>query len=567
MPLENETRKRVKLASKMDPERPKASLESLPDELVLKIVQMASVSEKSQEYCFWTRSSTKSTLCPGCQRGTCAYDHDFLANVVGEISTKFNRIVRDPSLWKDDKTMMPYIRHGSASISSLPDNLILKIVKIAACYYYSETIYMDHLKQYPFVIEYDHDFIASTVASISKRFARIASHSDLWKGNVIINDFEEIERNVFPNDATESFCFQEFFPSVREDDIELVLDKCTNLKTLAFYQVGLKAWPDLALTWNPLQELFLASCKIDALMFKNVNLSVNMPNLKVFILCLNMQQIEEAYFSSNDSMTYVEDGETCRTYGSEGYGTYKMPSILLPDISECKKLQILKIANGYFSFPLNVEGKYPLPNNLEKLILDDIQINDWQLGDRNPMQSLTSMCPNLKMLAYKTKDHDWHSSTPSWPLLEELYLDYQARASKEEDPFYKVELHRCLPNLKILYLTNGYRRSVLPDMRGCEKLEHVHISMGSFVTIDPRVEMPFPKTLKKLTVLTNWSSCFEYENDQVDSDSEPEFVKIFKIDVPKIIEFVKKQMPECEVDQTMDFWQIRYSQNDTQKST
>ena len=171
------------------------------------------------------------------------------------------------------------------------------------------------------------------------------------------------------------------------------------------------------------------------------------------------------------------------------------------------------------------------------------------------MHSLTSMCPNLKMLAYKAKDQYWHSSTPAWPLLEELYLDYQFRDYKyKEDPFYKVELHRYLPNLKILFLTNnGFGRSVLPDMRGCDKLEHVHLNKGFFVNMDPRVKMPFinnpwpfPKTLKKLTGLTRLTGfwCFMYEDDQVDSGSKPEYVRIYG---PKIMELVKKQMPECEV--------------------
>ena len=138
-------------------------------------------------------------------------------------------------------------------------------------------------------------------------------------------------------------------------------------------------------------------------------------------------------------------------------------SILLPDISECNKLQILKISNGYFRFPGNLEGKHPLPNNLEKLTLDDVQFGDRGSKDMNPMRDLTSMCPNLKMLAYKAKDHNWPSSTPAWSLLEELYLDYQ-----DEYTFRDVELHTYLPNLKTLFLTN-YWESMLPDMRGCDK--------------------------------------------------------------------------------------------------
>ena len=78
----------------------KATIESLPDELILKIVKEAAVSDKVQGYRFWTRSST---LCPSCGRGTCSFDHDFVVNVLSEISTKFNRIARDASLWREDR--------------------------------------------------------------------------------------------------------------------------------------------------------------------------------------------------------------------------------------------------------------------------------------------------------------------------------------------------------------------------------------------------------------------------------------------------------------------------------
>lgn len=517
---------------------PRATLESLPDELILKIVKKAAVSDnKAQEYRFWTRSGS-STPCPGCRHGTCAYDHDFVANVVSELSTKFNRIARDASLWRDDRTMMVYIRHGSASICSLPDNLVLKIVKMAA--ESREMFYLDHTKFYPCIFKYDHDFITDSIARISQRFMRIASHPDLWKDNVSINypkavgrlclqedaeseedDWQKEEEtgvdgqadhaqltDLFPNDVTESFSFREYGERVPEEYIGDILDNCPNLKVLTLYDTELPAWPGMALSGYPLQELYVASCVIDAKLFKDINMSVSLPNLKVFFLSISEDQPDIDEWN-------MEDG-----------GTYMVPSILLPDISECNKLQILKISNGYFRFPGNLEGKHPLPNNLEKLTLDDVQFGDRGSKDMNPMRDLTSMCPNLKMLAYKAKDHNWPSSTPAWSLLEELYLDYQ-----DEYTFRDVELHRYLPNLKTFFLTN-YWESMLPDMRGCDKLEHVHLHTRYYVPIDPRVEMPFPKTLKKLTGLNRYA-WFQYGYVQVSG--------------PEIMEFMRKHLPECEV--------------------
>ena len=86
-------------------------------------------------------------------------------------------------------------------------------------------------------------------------------------------------------------------------------------------------------------------------------------------------------------------------------------------------------------------------------------------------------------------------------LLEVLYLDYSDshEAERQDNIFWNVQLHQYLPNLKFFILTN-YWESMLPDMRGCEKLEHVHLT-GRFTTpLDPRREMPLPKELRKLTL-------------------------------------------------------------------
>ena len=65
------------------------------------------------------------------------------------------------------------------------------------------------------------------------------------------------------------------------------------------------------------------------------------------------------------------------------------------------------------------------------------------------------------MLAYKAKDSNWPSSTPAWPLLEELYLDY----GEDWDTLFRdVELNHYLPNLKTFFLTN-YSMNLLPGTK------------------------------------------------------------------------------------------------------
>ena len=89
---------------------PKTTLESLPEELLMKIVKAAAFTGKVKTY-----KMACANPCYGCLYGTCSYDHEFVANTVSEISMKFNRIAKDGALWREDKSMMVFIRHGSAS--------------------------------------------------------------------------------------------------------------------------------------------------------------------------------------------------------------------------------------------------------------------------------------------------------------------------------------------------------------------------------------------------------------------------------------------------------------------
>ena len=126
-------------------------------------------------------------------------------------------------------------------------------------------------------------------------------------------------------------------------------------------------------------------------------------------------------------------------------------------------------------------------------------------------------------------------TTPAWTLLEELYLDYSdVYGSERHDRlFWNVQLHQYLPNLKIFHLTN-YWESTLPDMRGCKNLEHVHLTARFTSPIYPRLGMPFPKELKKLTLGASvifWG----------DWDEEIDFHRDL------LVELMKKHLPDCQI--------------------
>ena len=85
---------------------------SLPDELLLTIIKIAAEDGSTNE---------ETTPC-------CQYNHNFVANVVSEISVRFNRLARDQTLWRCYRSKNFLIPRSSASINSLPDKIVLKIV-------------------------------------------------------------------------------------------------------------------------------------------------------------------------------------------------------------------------------------------------------------------------------------------------------------------------------------------------------------------------------------------------------------------------------------------------------
>ena len=65
-----------------------------------------------------------------------------------------------------------------ASFDSLPDEVALEIVKLAAT------------RNDPFMRpKYDHDFLVDVLCRVSRRFKELATDSSLWKGRVWISKF------------------------------------------------------------------------------------------------------------------------------------------------------------------------------------------------------------------------------------------------------------------------------------------------------------------------------------------------------------------------------------------
>ena len=81
---------------------------------------------------------------------------------------------------------------SSATVSlfaSLPDELVLKIIKFAAGTPSPKLEYANHW----LTEKYDHDLLANCLSQVSMRFKRISADVSLWKGDVWIGRFTKIE--------------------------------------------------------------------------------------------------------------------------------------------------------------------------------------------------------------------------------------------------------------------------------------------------------------------------------------------------------------------------------------
>lgn len=334
------------------------TLDSLPDEIMLKIIKMTAGSLVQQSWRGnflwmnspgvpkWFRSRFRGHCCYKYRapmvyhENACEYQHDFIAEVISKISARFNRLARDPSLWRDDMSrskLKHFACHGSPTLGSLPDKIIVKIVKMAASL--RET--RDIQERVPFGYEYDHDFVIEVVAKISKRFGKIAAHPDFWQGNVFIyRSSVKINELIqeYLCDATKGLWVSKNYLTVPLQDRSIVAltRKCPDMRQLAFSMSRMSRplqrtrWPEFDQPWESLEELYL-HCFIPRGMFSVVELHQSLPNLRVLSL--------------------------------KG-GEYSSPT-MLPDMGGCDKMQRLQLSEGYFCIP----AVSVFPRELKSLVL------------------------------------------------------------------------------------------------------------------------------------------------------------------------------------------------------
>ena len=247
-----------------------------------------------------------------------------------EYPLRFNRLARDPSLWRDERSrskLKNFACHGSPTLSSLPDKILTKIVKMAARLRETRNI-QEFPEKVPFSYEYDHDFLVDVVAKISKRFGKIATHPDFWKGNVFIyrsnvNISDLIEEYLC--DATKGLWVSRGVQFLSSHTIAALARKCPDLRQFSMLARVTK-WPEFAQPWKSMERLYNLYWRC-----KDVELHRSLPNLRVLSL----------------------------------KGGPDPSPIMLPDMSGCDKMEMLQLSEGYFCVP----AVSAFPRKLKSLVL------------------------------------------------------------------------------------------------------------------------------------------------------------------------------------------------------
>ena len=248
-------------------------------------------------------------------------------------------------------------QHGAATFDSLPDELVLKIVKLAAqneCRISLRGFHEPH----------EHTFLMIIIGKICVRFRNIAADKSLWKGIVSIGDVSEEEIATLVTDflckETEVLRILNLRQKIidgrrvpvdgeiiRPETIRALCEKCTDMTALRLHGLRIEEWPSSPChPLDSLQDLVLNKLQLHRDLFGRAQFHDWFPSLKSVIL------------------------DRCEPIGGE--------SITLPDVSECKFLEEFEIRNGNYRFPTDLDEKVPLPPWLKKWIFWPERIYDVQ---------------------------------------------------------------------------------------------------------------------------------------------------------------------------------------------
>ena len=133
--------------------------------------------------------------------------------------------------------------------NSLPDELVLKIVKMAAAFSQRE-------RQIPIYERgvYNHTYVIGAISRVSSRFNRIARDQSLWSEKVALNWIDipsalKMDMQDIVNDAIKSFLGKRITDLVIHSDITIKLSS-NQRKTIKANCPKVAMWPCVAMNGN-----------------------------------------------------------------------------------------------------------------------------------------------------------------------------------------------------------------------------------------------------------------------------------------------------------------------------
>ena len=255
---------------------------------------------------------------------------------------------------------------STAYFDLLPNELVMKVVLSAV-----ESTARDE----------QHDFLLDVIANISVRFRRIATEKSFWEGEVSITldkksktfiqwhsymdsrsssskprtkDLMEWKMreaisnfihagvhslNIRAYPASEPCirglydCMKDNMPLISADDILSIAARCPALRVLKLCWLSMEPWPKFPIPCSAMEDLNLSYIKIHLNLFSQEDSDLHhmLPNLKVFKM-----------FSC--------------------YGTSENTRIKLPDMTECKRREIIDLWGSSEEQPmLKIKGNLPSP--------------------------------------------------------------------------------------------------------------------------------------------------------------------------------------------------------------
>ena len=246
-----------------------------------------------------------------------------------------------------------YTLHGSL-FDGLPNELLLKIIDLAAP---------------------NRVFLVKVISRVCRKFKCIADDATLWKGNISLEFFGDDDEEQHLETAHALSLNTIFNDILHENTVGLHIRDAR--KTL----YGNGACNRVDITGEHLHKLSLMCPKLKKLSFAGVRVrawgrplnewvTLRPPELRdLEVLLFDCCDTCPDMFRALKSKGFHKSVPNLREFYMTGARSSCMATVL-PDMSECEKLERFELKSGCFNFMYDLHERIPLPRGLKKVQMD-----------------------------------------------------------------------------------------------------------------------------------------------------------------------------------------------------